>query len=45
MMLALAKYFRQQTFWAKDIIFLVTDHQEFGLKAWLNAYFFETDPG
>ncbi|XP_065676209.1 glycosylphosphatidylinositol anchor attachment 1 protein-like [Hydra vulgaris] len=44
MMLALAKYFSQQTFWAKDIVFLVTDHQQFGLKAWLNAYYFENDP-
>ncbi|XP_052060128.1 glycosylphosphatidylinositol anchor attachment 1 protein-like [Mytilus californianus] len=38
LMLALAKYFRQKPYWAKDIIFLATDHEQFGMQAWLNGY-------
>ncbi|XP_057291790.1 glycosylphosphatidylinositol anchor attachment 1 protein-like [Hydractinia symbiolongicarpus] len=38
LMLTLSRYFRSQTYWAKDIIFLVTDHGLYGMKAWLEAY-------
>lgn len=27
-----------QTYWAKDIIFLVTEHEQIGMQAWLSAY-------
>ncbi|OWF36351.1 Glycosylphosphatidylinositol anchor attachment 1 protein [Mizuhopecten yessoensis] len=37
-MLALAKFFRQKTYWAKDIIFLFTDHEQIGIQAWLDGY-------
>ena len=30
--------FSEHTYWAKDIIFLVTEHEEVGMQAWLNAY-------
>jgi hypothetical protein len=26
------------TYWAKDIIFLVTDHEQIGMQAWLDGY-------
>ncbi|XP_054254605.1 glycosylphosphatidylinositol anchor attachment 1 protein isoform X2 [Indicator indicator] len=38
LMLALAAYFREQIYWAKDIIFLVTEHDLLGTEAWLEAY-------
>ncbi|KAK2187644.1 hypothetical protein NP493_159g04034 [Ridgeia piscesae] len=38
LMLHLAKSFRRHTYWAKDIIFLITEHEEIGIQAWLNAY-------
>lgn len=38
LMMALAKYFRGNTYWAKDVIFLVTQQEEIGMQAWLNAY-------
>lgn len=38
LMLAMAKYFRRQTYWSKDIIFLVSDHEQIGLQAWLDGY-------
>ncbi|NXK01469.1 GPAA1 protein, partial [Corythaixoides concolor] len=38
LMLALASYFRGQIYWAKDIIFLVTEHDLLGTEAWLEAY-------
>ena len=25
-------------YWAKDLIFLVTEHEQLGMKAWLQAY-------
>ncbi|KAI9468357.1 Glycosyl phosphatidyl inositol protein transamidase complex subunit [Coemansia sp. RSA 989] len=34
----LAKYASEQTFWARDIIFVVTDSGEIGIEAWLRAY-------
>ncbi|KAG8224021.1 hypothetical protein J437_LFUL001098 [Ladona fulva] len=36
--LSLAKFFRKQKYWAKDIIFLVTEHEQLGVQAWLEAY-------
>ncbi|XP_054287741.1 glycosylphosphatidylinositol anchor attachment 1 protein-like [Macrosteles quadrilineatus] len=38
LMLALAQFFRRQKYWAKDIIFLVTEHEQLGIQAWLEAY-------
>lgn len=38
LMLALASYFRGQIYWAKDIIFLVNEHDLMGMEAWLEAY-------
>lgn len=38
LMLAAAKYFRRQNYWAKDIIFLITQHEQLGAMAWLEAY-------
>ncbi|XP_074919458.1 GPI-anchor transamidase component GPAA1 [Chelonoidis abingdonii] len=38
LMLALASYFRGQIYWAKDIIFLVNEHDLIGMEAWLEAY-------
>lgn len=37
-MLALARFFRKHTYWAKDIIFLITEHEQLGMQAWLDAY-------
>ncbi|RWS21655.1 glycosylphosphatidylinositol anchor attachment 1 protein-like protein, partial [Leptotrombidium deliense] len=37
-MLAVAKYFVSKNYWAKDIIFLISDHELVGMQAWLNAY-------
>lgn len=28
----------EQMYWAKDIIFLVTEHEQLGMQAWLEAY-------
>ena len=28
----------EHTYWAKDIIFLLTEHEEIGMQAWLSAY-------
>lgn len=38
LMLALAKYCRRHKYWAKDIIFLVTDHEQLGTQ--VNSIFF-----
>ncbi|KAK9402796.1 glycosylphosphatidylinositol anchor attachment 1 protein [Crotalus adamanteus] len=38
LMLALAAHFRGQIYWAKDIIFLVNEHDLIGMEAWLEAY-------
>lgn len=27
-----------QVYWAKDIIFLMTEHEQLGVEAWLQAY-------
>jgi len=37
-MFQIAHFFRQQMHWAKDIIFLVTEHEQLGMQAWLEAY-------
>ncbi len=28
----------RQYYWAKDIIFLLTEHEQLGMQAWLEAY-------
>uniref|UniRef100_A0AAQ5YS43 GPI-anchor transamidase component GPAA1 n=1 Tax=Amphiprion ocellaris TaxID=80972 RepID=A0AAQ5YS43_AMPOC len=38
LLLGLAQYFRNQIYWAKDIIFLVNDHDLIGMQAWLEGY-------
>jgi len=38
LMLGLAKAFREHTYWAKDIIFLITEDDLIGMQAWLSAY-------
>ena len=38
LILSLASYFRKHTYWSKDIIFLVVDHEEIGMRAWLESY-------
>ena len=38
LLLTMAKFFRHQKYWAKDIIFLITEHEQLGMQAWLEAY-------
>jgi len=38
LILGLAKAFREHTYWAKDIIFLITEDDMIGMQAWLSAY-------
>jgi len=38
LMLGLAKAFREHTYWAKDIIFLIAEDDMIGMQAWLSAY-------
>ena len=38
LMLGLANFFRRRAYWAKDIIFLVTDFEAYGMQAWISAY-------
>jgi len=38
LLLAMAKSFRKHTYWAKDIIFLITEYEQVGMQAWLDAY-------
>lgn len=33
-----SEYFTDQKYWAKDIIFLVTEQEQLGMQAWLQAY-------
>uniref|UniRef100_A0A6B2E8Y4 Putative gpi transamidase component gaa1 n=1 Tax=Phlebotomus kandelakii TaxID=1109342 RepID=A0A6B2E8Y4_9DIPT len=42
-MLAFADYAKRQKYWAKDIIFLITDQEQLGVQAWLNAYYGNTE--
>ncbi|KAI8391330.1 Gaa1-like protein [Radiomyces spectabilis] len=37
-LLSIAKLFKRNVFWSKDIIFLVTDQGMTGTQAWLDAY-------
>ncbi|CAH1963460.1 unnamed protein product [Acanthoscelides obtectus] len=37
-MLAFAKFAAKEKYWAKDIIFLITEHEQLGIQAWLEAY-------
>lgn len=34
----LKTWFIEQKYWAKDIIFLITEHEQLGIQAWLDAY-------
>jgi glycosylphosphatidylinositol transamidase len=38
LMISLAKYVSNKNYWAKDLIFLVGDHELLGIQAWVNAY-------
>ena len=38
LLLSAAKFFRSQIYWAKDIIFLITEHEFLGVQAWLEGY-------
>ncbi|KAG1710447.1 Glycosylphosphatidylinositol anchor attachment 1 protein [Nymphon striatum] len=38
LMYSLANFFLDHTYWAKDIIFLITEHDQIGFQAWLDAY-------
>uniref|UniRef100_A0A182TRU7 GPI-anchor transamidase component GPAA1 n=1 Tax=Anopheles melas TaxID=34690 RepID=A0A182TRU7_9DIPT len=38
LMLAFADFARRKKYWAKDIIFLVTEQEQLGMQAWLEAY-------
>ncbi|XP_063699998.1 glycosylphosphatidylinositol anchor attachment 1 protein [Culicoides brevitarsis] len=38
LILAFAEFARKQKYWAKDIIFLVTEQEQLGMQAWLEAY-------
>ncbi|MBN3300421.1 GPAA1 protein, partial [Amia calva] len=38
LLLALAQYFKGQVYWAKDLIFLVNEHDLIGMQAWLEGY-------
>jgi len=38
LILGLAKSFRERTYWAKDIIFLIAEDDLIGMQAWLSAY-------
>lgn len=38
LLLTMAKFFKHQKYWAKDIIFLITQHEQLGMQAWLEAY-------
>ncbi|KAI8876384.1 Gaa1-domain-containing protein [Backusella circina FSU 941] len=37
-LLSLAKLFKRNVYWAKDVILLVTDHGKLGTQVWLDAY-------
>ncbi|CAK1543357.1 unnamed protein product [Leptosia nina] len=46
LMLAFAQFARSKNYWAKDIIFLVTEHEQLGMQAWLEAYHgLQSNPG
>lgn len=37
-MLAFAKFAIKEKYWAKDLILLITEHEQLGMQAWLEAY-------
>uniref|UniRef100_U5EPK2 GPI-anchor transamidase component GPAA1 n=1 Tax=Corethrella appendiculata TaxID=1370023 RepID=U5EPK2_9DIPT len=43
LILAFADFARRQVYWAKDIIFLVTEQEQLGMQAWLQAYYGSDD--
>ncbi|RDD40080.1 Glycosylphosphatidylinositol anchor attachment 1 protein [Trichoplax sp. H2] len=45
LMISLASYFQEKTYWSKDIIFLVTEREYYGLQAWLDSYYDTHIPG
>ena len=38
LLLSLANFFSKNTYWSKDIIFVVVDKGELGMQAWLSGY-------
>jgi len=44
-LLSLLQYFIKQAYWAKDLIFVVYDHNTIGTSAWLQAYHSIQDNG
>ncbi|KAH8281318.1 hypothetical protein KR018_009160 [Drosophila ironensis] len=38
LLLAFAEFARRKNYWAKDLIFLVTEKEQLGMQAWLEAY-------
>ncbi|KAJ7685379.1 Gaa1-domain-containing protein [Mycena polygramma] len=42
--LALANFLKRYSLWAKDIVFVVSDHYVDGMQAWLSAYHGSTQP-
>lgn len=38
-LLAFAEFARKKNYWAKDLIFLITDKEQLGMYAWLEAYY------
>ena len=38
LLLTMAKFFRHKKYWAKDIIFVITEHEQLGMQAWLESY-------
>ncbi|XP_055594738.1 glycosylphosphatidylinositol anchor attachment 1 protein [Uranotaenia lowii] len=43
LMLAFGDFARRQKYWAKDIIFLITEQEQLGMQAWLQAYYGSED--
>lgn len=43
LLLAFAEFARRQKYWSKDLIFLVSDQEQLGMQAFLEAYFGEDD--
>ncbi|XP_068158604.1 glycosylphosphatidylinositol anchor attachment 1 protein [Drosophila tropicalis] len=38
LLMAFADFARRKNYWAKDLIFLVTEQEQLGMQAWLDAY-------
>lgn len=43
LLLAFADFARRQKYWSKDLIFVVTDQEQLGMQAFLEAYYGEDD--